>query len=29
MAGAWARFWQQELQGYVHAHRATTGVDLT
>ncbi|WP_394850259.1 hypothetical protein LZC95_22730 [Pendulispora brunnea] len=25
----WARFWRQEVQGYIHAYRATTGVDLT
>lgn len=28
-AEAWARFWRQEVQGYVHAYRATTGVDMT
>jgi hypothetical protein len=27
-AKAWARFWKQELQGYLHAYRAATGVDL-
>jgi hypothetical protein len=25
----WARFWRAEIQGYVHAYRVTTGVDLT
>lgn len=25
----WARYWRNEVQGYVHAYRATTGVDLT
>jgi hypothetical protein len=25
----WARFWRAELQGYIHAYRAVTGVDLT
>jgi hypothetical protein len=25
----WARFWRSELQGYLHAYRAVTGVDLT
>jgi hypothetical protein len=25
----WARFWRSETQGYVHAYRAVTGVDLT
>lgn len=28
-AAAWARFWRQEVQGYVHAYRASTGVDLS
>lgn len=28
-AKAWSRFWKQEVQGYVHAYRAATGVDLT
>ena len=28
-AVAWARFWRQEVQGYIHAYRAVTGVDLT
>ncbi len=28
-AANWARFWRQEIQGYVHAYRATTGVELT
>jgi hypothetical protein len=26
---AWARFWRPEIQGYVHALRATIGVDLS
>ncbi len=25
----WARFWRAEIQGYIHAYRAATGVDLT
>jgi hypothetical protein len=25
----WARYWRPEIQGYVHATRAVTGVDLT
>jgi hypothetical protein len=25
----WARFWRQEILGYLHAYRAATGVDLT
>jgi hypothetical protein len=25
----WARFWRSEAQGYMHAYRAVTGVDLT
>ncbi len=25
----WARYWRPEIQGYVHAYRAVTGVDLT
>jgi len=25
----WARFWRSEIQGYIHAYRAVTGVDLT
>jgi len=25
----WARYWRPEIQGYIHAYRATTGVDLT
>lgn len=28
-AANWARFWRQEVQGYTHAYRAATGVDLT
>lgn len=25
----WVRYWKPELQGYIHAYRAATGVDLT
>jgi hypothetical protein len=28
-AANWARFWRPEIQGYIHAYRAATGVDLT
>jgi hypothetical protein len=28
-AANWARFWRAEIQGYVHAYRAVTAVDLT
>lgn len=28
-AANWARYWRPEVQGYVHAYRAVTGVDLT
>ena len=28
-AANWARYWRAELQGYLHAYRAVTGVDLT
>ena len=28
-AANWARYWRPEVQGYVHAYRAATGVDLT
>jgi hypothetical protein len=28
-AANWARYWRAEVQGYVHAYRAATGVDLT
>lgn len=28
-ARTWARYWKPEIQGYIHAYRATTGVDLT
>ncbi len=28
-AANWARFWRAEIQGYTHAYRAVTGVDLT
>jgi hypothetical protein len=27
-ATRWVRFWRPEIQGYVHAYRAVTGVDL-
>ena len=27
-AANWARFWRPEMQGYIHAYRAVTGVDL-
>jgi hypothetical protein len=25
----WARYWRAEIQGYLHAYRAVTGIDLT
>jgi hypothetical protein len=28
-AANWARYWRSEVQGYVHAYRAVTGVDLS
>ena len=28
-AANWARYWRAEIQGYMHAYRAVTGVDLT
>jgi hypothetical protein len=28
-ASNWARYWRAEIQGYIHAYRAATGVDLT
>lgn len=28
-AGNWANFWRSEIQSYMHAYRAVTGVDLT
>lgn len=28
-ASNWANFWRQEIQGYIHAYRAVTGVDLS
>ena len=28
-AANWARFWRQEIQGYIYAYRTVTGVDLT
>jgi len=28
-AANWARFWRAEVQGYVHAYRVVTGVDLS
>ncbi len=27
-AANWARYWRPEVQGYIHAYRAVTGVDL-
>jgi hypothetical protein len=27
-AANWARYWRQEIQGYQHAYRAATGVEL-
>lgn len=28
-AANWAHFWRKEIQGYIHAYRAVTGVDLS
>ena len=28
-AANWARYWRAEVQGYIHAYRVATGVDLT
>jgi hypothetical protein len=28
-AANWARYWRAEIQGYIHAYRAVTGMDLT
>jgi len=28
-AANWARYWRAEIQGYIHAYRAVTNVDLT
>jgi hypothetical protein len=28
VAAAWARYWRQEIQRYIHSYRAVTGVDL-
>ena len=28
-AANWARYWRPEIQGYIHAYRAATAVDLT
>ncbi|WP_394839567.1 hypothetical protein LVJ94_22025 [Pendulispora rubella] len=28
-AANWARYWRAEIQGYIHAYRAVTGIDLT
>ena len=28
-AASWVRYWRTEIQGYLHAYRAVTGVDLT
>jgi hypothetical protein len=29
IAASWARYWRQEIQRYIHAYRAVTGVDLS
>jgi hypothetical protein len=29
VAKSWAHYWKPEIQGYIHAYRAVTGVDLT
>jgi hypothetical protein len=29
LAKSWARYWRQEIQRYIHAYRAVTGVDLS
>ena len=28
-AANWARYWRSEIQGYIHAYRTVTGVDLS
>jgi hypothetical protein len=28
-ASNWAKYWRSEIQGYIHAYRAATGVDLS
>lgn len=28
-AASWARFWREEVQGYIHAYRAVRGFDLS
>ena len=28
-AANWARYWRPEIQGYIHAYRTATGIDLT
>jgi hypothetical protein len=28
-AANWARYWRAEVQGYIHAYRAATGIDLS
>jgi len=28
-ASNWARFWRAEIQGYIHAYRSVTGIDMT
>ena len=28
-AKTWARYWRPEVQGYIHAYLATTGIDLS
>jgi hypothetical protein len=29
IARTWVRYWKPEIQGYIHAYQAATGVDLT
>jgi hypothetical protein len=29
VAANWGRYWRAEIQGYIHAYRAVTGVDVT
>jgi hypothetical protein len=28
-AANWVRYWRPEVQGYIHAYRAVTSIDLT
>ena len=28
-AANWVRYWRPEIQGYIHAYRTVTGIDLT